>query len=149
MWYAKSQARKSETPAEKNLREARGTLKWVPYLSAVVVIVVVLECIALAQHPNMEHLLNLFLPVGFTLQFLSHWKKADVTIKGTSETWHVGVFLLGITLTGGGPVLKDIWHHGDMSTFRAVVGMGSIFALVCLWLIVLGVPSKGRPNSRK
>ncbi len=149
MWYAKRQARKSETPAEKKLREARQTLKWVPYLSAGVLILVVCQSIALAKHPGMEHLLNLVAPVGLTLYFLSHWLKANTILKGTSETWHVGVFLLGITLAGGGPVLKDIWHHGDMSTFRAVVGIGLAYALFCLWLIVLGVPSKGRPNPRK
>lgn len=149
MWYAKNEARKSETPAEKKLREARQTLKWIPYVSAVVLIVTVCECVALAEHPNMERLLNLVSPVGMTLYLLSHWKKADVVLKGTSETWHMGAFLLGVVLMVGGPTLKDIWHHGDMSTFRAVVGMGLTFALFCLWLIIVDVISRRRSTPRK
>ncbi len=149
MWYAKSQARKNVTPAEKKLREAQGVIKWTPYLLAVVLIVVVCECIAFAKHPDMEHLLNLGIPVGLTLQSLSRWKMADVTVKGTSGTWHFGVFFMGAMLAVGGPTLRDMWHHGNMVLFHIFGGAVLAVVLFCLWLIVLDVTSRRRPNPRK
>lgn len=139
MWYAKSQARKSETPADKKLREAEGVIKWMPYLLAVVLIIFVCQCIALAKHPGMEHLLNLVAPVGLTLYLLSHWLKANTILKGTSETWHMGVFLLGAVLMASGPTLKDMWHHGQMVLFHIFGGAVLAVALFSLIITLLDV----------
>ncbi len=141
MWYAKNEARKHETRDEKKLREAQGIVKWMPYLTVVVFATAVYECIILARHPGMEHLLNLVGTVGFVLYLLSHWKKADVTIKGTSETWHMGMFLLGAVLMVSGPALRDMWHHGQMFLFHifgSAVLVVALFSLIITLLDVTG-----------
>ncbi len=149
MWYAKSPARKSETPAEKKRREAGGTLKWVPYISAVVLIVVVCECIALAEHPDMEHLLNLVNSVGFVLYFLSHWKKADATLTGKHNLWPFGMQILSLLLIVSTPSLRNMWHHRETFLFYAFGGAVLVLVLFLAALIVMEVTSERRTDPRK
>jgi len=139
MWYAKSEARKHEMPAEKKLRQAWGVVKWMPYLLAVAFAITLRECSSLAKHPNVEHLFGLMRPIGFTLYLLSYRQKANITLKETSDTWHMALFLLGALLMGSGASLRDIWHHKQMFLFHIFGGAVLAGVLCCLALFALDV----------
>lgn len=73
----------------------------------------------------------------FVVLLFSHWLKANVTLKGTSDTWHMALLLLGAVLMVSGSPLKDMWHHKQMFLFHIFGGAVLVAALFCLALLVL------------
>lgn len=86
---------------------------------------------------GLEHMLNLMDNIGFAVYLLSHWLKANVTLKGTSDTWHMALLLLGAVLMVSGSPLKEMWHHKQMFLFHIFGGAVLVAALFCLALLVL------------
>ncbi len=125
---------KVKTKAEKKTQDALSTLRWSPYLIALVLALIVMQAIGLAKHPGLEHLIRLIGPIGIMLSCLAYRSRALLVLNGGKNTWQMSVLLIGLLLTGAGPSLGDMYHHKHMFLFLV---LGLVTMTLVLFLLAM------------
>lgn len=135
-------------PEDKQLQEARLTVRWSPVLLTVALTFLTVQGIGFGKHPGMGQALHLVSPVGMTLYVLSNWQRARCTLAGRSPLGGMILSMLGLVITTSGPTLVSTYRRGDTFLLAFFGGGVLVLAAFCVTVFVR-VLVQGRRAARR
>lgn len=140
---------KSKTKIEKEIQDARISIKWMPFLTAAALVMIVMQVFSLAKHPGIESLLRFTGPVGITLCCLSYWRRASLVLTGGKKTWEQATQLMGLLITVAGPSLGDMYHHKQMALLTMLGSATLAIVVFCLGMLLWELVDVWRASQKK